>query len=78
MSLVVQTQYKTNSGFTLIELIAVIVILGVLAATAIPRFVNLSSAAKNCGLRGYSRRNEFDHNDGENGGNYSGVKGSGY
>lgn len=36
---------KTNQGFTLIELVLVIVILGVLAATAAPKFINLKSDA---------------------------------
>ncbi|WP_320822670.1 type II secretion system protein [Reinekea sp.] len=37
--------FKLASGFTLIELIVVIVLLGILTLTALPRFINISSEA---------------------------------
>ena len=41
-----------QAGFTLIELVLVIVILGVLAATALPRFSDLSTQARVASLNG--------------------------
>ncbi|MEC6815632.1 type II secretion system protein [Photobacterium toruni] len=43
---------KRQQGFTLIELVVVIVILGILAVTAAPKFMNLQGDARNASLQG--------------------------
>lgn len=43
---------QSQRGFTLIELVMVIVILGVLAAVALPKFVDLSGDAKQAAISG--------------------------
>lgn len=43
---------RRQGGFTLIELVVVIVVLGILAAFAIPRFVDVNSDARASAIRG--------------------------
>ncbi|WP_017220733.1 prepilin-type N-terminal cleavage/methylation domain-containing protein [Moritella dasanensis] len=50
--------YK-NKGFTLIELVIVIIVLGILAAVAIPRFINIQQDARIAVIKGIAGNFSF-------------------
>lgn len=52
MKLSQHNSLKRNAGFTLIELVVVIVLLGILAVTALGKFIDLSSDAQSATVAG--------------------------
>jgi MSHA pilin protein MshA len=52
MKIINKTSSNAQQGFTLIELVVVIVILGILAATAAPKFIDLTGDARASTLQG--------------------------
>ena len=52
---------RNQKGFTLIELIIVIVVLGILAVTAAPQFVDFSTDAKSSAVKGLKGSLQVHH-----------------
>ena len=48
----IRKQLKKEEGFTLVEVIAVLVILGILAAVAIPKFFDMQNTAREKAIEG--------------------------
>lgn len=44
--------HRKHSGFTIVELVVVIILLGILAATALPRFINIEDEAHTAAFEG--------------------------
>src|SRR6266446_2821109 len=65
---------KNQKGFTLIELMIVVAIIGILAAVAIPKFADLVTKSKEASVKGTlgSLRSALSIYYGDNDGNYPG------